>query len=420
MGSDISGLYKMSVEERRKRIAQELGLDDNDLQGLLQNGTEMSILDGMIENVIGTFQLPVGIATNFRIDGVDRLVPMAIEEASVVAAASKGAKLARSMGGFNTESTEPVMVGQIQITDLQDIGEASAMIEENKEKLLEHANSVDPLLVKFGGGARDLEIRRFETEMGGMVVVHILVDCRDAMGANAVNTMAEKLAPELESITGGRVVLRIISNLAVFRLATARAVFSKDEIGGDEGVDLILKAYNLAVVDPFRASTHNKGIMNGVSAVVRATGNDTRAVEAGAHSFASFEREYSPLTRYHRNDDGDLEGELTIPVAVGLIGGATKVHPAAKAVIKILGVKSAGELGSVLACVGLAQNLAALRALAMEGIQKGHMILHARNLAAQAGARPDEIDRVVKEMIENGCVTASGAQDSLSGIREGN
>ncbi|MEA3559353.1 MAG: hydroxymethylglutaryl-CoA reductase, degradative [Candidatus Thermoplasmatota archaeon] len=418
MGSDITGFYKMSIEERKRKVAEEIGLDISELKGLDIEGTDLSLLDGMIENVVGTFQLPLGIATNFMIDGRDHLVPMALEEPSVVAAASKAAKIARVSGGFRTTTTEPVMIGQIQITDIPDPEASKRMIDERKSELLELANSKDPLLVKIGGGARDIEIRVLDSSMGKMVIVHVLVDCRDAMGANAVNTMVEALAPELESITGGSVVLRIISNLAIHRLATAKAVFPKDEIGGDEGVNLILKAYELAVVDPFRASTHNKGIMNGVSAVVRATGNDTRAVEAGAHSYAAYKGIYSPLTKYYKNEDGDLVGGITIPTAVGLVGGATKVHPAAKAAVKILGVTSARELGSVLASVGLAQNFAALRVLAVEGIQKGHMKLHARNLALQAGAGPEEVDIVVAEMIRSGKVTGSGAEEALSRVKK--
>ncbi|MFO8050976.1 MAG: hydroxymethylglutaryl-CoA reductase, degradative [Thermoplasmatota archaeon] len=418
MGSDISGLYRSSVEERRKKIAVELGLEVEDLRGLLPEECNMSLLDKMIENVVGGFVVPIGVATNFRIDGEDRLVPMAVEEASVVAAASKGAKIARASGGFRTTATDPVMIGQVQITDLPSPEQAKKEIMDRKEKLLEIANSKDPLLVRFGGGAKDIEIRLVKTVMGEMLIVHLLVDCRDAMGANAVNTMAEAMAPELERITGGNVILRIISNLAVHRLATAEAVFPKDMIGGPEGVDLIQKAFQLAVADPFRAATHNKGIMNGVSAVVRVTGNDTRAVEAGAHSFAAQKGSYMPLSRYSKDLNGDLRGELTLPVPVGLVGGATKVHPAAMAALKILKVSTARELGGVLASVGLAQNLAALRALAMEGIQKGHMKLHARNLASQAGAGPDEIDMVIAEMIGGGAVTGSGAVEALERIRE--
>jgi hydroxymethylglutaryl-CoA reductase len=418
MGSEIPGLYKMTPEERRRRIIEETGLSPEDLEGITPGGAPMAILDGMIENVIGTFELPLGIATNFVIKGRDVLVPMAIEEPSVVAAASKAAKIARFTGGFKTTSTDQVMIGQIQVTDLPDPQGSMQKLLLAKENLLDMANSKDPLLVKFGGGARDMEVRVLESPAGRMLVIHILVDTKDAMGANAVNTMAEALAPRIESITGGRVVLRIISNLAVNRLSSALAVFPKEELGGPEGVNLIMKAYYLAAVDPFRASTHNKGIMNGVSAVVRATGNDTRAVEAGAHSYASISGKYLPLSKYHVNENGDLVGQITIPTAVGLVGGATKVHPAAKAAVKILGVKTAAELGEIIAAVGLAQNLGALRVLAQEGIQRGHMKLHARNLALQAGAGPEEVDEVVRRLVETGQVSASKAVDILNDLRK--
>ncbi|MFW3145920.1 MAG: hydroxymethylglutaryl-CoA reductase, degradative [Thermoplasmatota archaeon] len=417
MGSEISGLYSMSVDERRKRIEKEIGAEEGGLSSLVPGSTDIEVLDGMIENVIGAFELPVGIATNFLINGRDYLVPMAIEEPSVVAAASKAAKIIRRGGGFRAWSTDPVMIGQVQVTDVPYIDGAVEVLENAKEELMEIADSKDPLLVQFGGGIRDIEIRRIESAMGPMMVLHLLVDCRDAMGANAVNTMAEALAPRVETLTGGKVVLRIISNLAVHRLSSAEVVVPKEELGGEEGVDLILKAYHLAVSDPFRASTHNKGIMNGVSAVVRATGNDTRAVEAGAHAYAAYKGSYSPLTSYRKDGNGNLIGEITIPTAVGLVGGATKVHPAAKATVRILGVKSASELGEVLAAVGLAQNLAALRVLATEGIQKGHMKLHARNLALQAGAGPDEVDGVVILMLSRGKVTASDAKELLEEYR---
>jgi len=418
MGSDIPGLYNMTPEERMKRVMLETGLSVEDVEGISQGGASISILDGMIENVIGTFELPVGIATNFIMNSTERLIPMAIEEPSVVAAASKAAKIARINGGFTVSTTDQIMIGQVQICDLEDPGKARDILTGKKQELLKFANSRDPLLVKFGGGARDLEFRILDSPVGQMLIVHILVDTRDAMGANAVNTMAEALAPGLEELTGGKVVLRILSNLAVKRLATAEAIFPKEELGGKEGVDMIMKAYYLATVDPFRASTHNKGIMNGVSAVVRATGNDTRAVEAGAHSYASVSGRYLPLTEYHINENGDLVGRITLPTAVGLVGGATRVHPAAKAAIKIMGVKTASELGEVLAAVGLAQNLGALRALAREGIQRGHMKLHARNLALQAGASAEEVDEVVKRLVKSGQVSASMAVNIINDLRK--
>ncbi len=393
------------------------GLSEEDIKGLRKDSTSMDLLDGMIENVVGTFELPVGIATNFLINGKDVLVPMATEEPSVVAAASKAAKIARVKGGFRAKSSDPIMIGQVQLTSIHDPEKAVSSIKEAKDDLIELANSKDPMLVKFGGGCRDIEVRSLYGDMGPMVVCHLLVDCRDAMGANAVNTMAEAISPEIERLTGGRVVLRIISNLAIHRIAKASAVFSKEELGGEKGVELILWALSLADVDPFRATTHNKGVMNGISAVVRATGNDTRAVESGVHSYASYKGSYGPVTEYHKNDDGDLVGSIDVPVPIGLVGGATKVHPSAQAAVKVLGVRTSGELGEVLACVGLAQNLAALRALSQEGIQRGHMKLHARNLAMQAGATAEEIDKLVAAMISDGKVTASAAVDILGQMR---
>lgn len=419
MGSDINGYYKLSVEERFERLVQETGLPVEDLEGFRKGSASMETLDGMIENVIGTFEIPVGIATNFEINGKDVLIPMATEEPSVVAAASKAAKIARIKGGFRAKASDPVMIGQVQLTSLPDPQDAVAKVKAAKEELMELANSKDPMLIKFGGGCKDIRVRYLEGDMGPMVVLHLIVDCRDAMGANAVNTMAEAISPVIEKMTGGKVVLRIISNLAVHRISRASAVFSKDEVGGEEGVDLILWALSLAKVDPFRAATHNKGVMNGISAVVRATGNDTRAIEAGVHAYASYERVYGPVTDYHKNDDGDLVGNIDIPVPIGLIGGATKVHPSAKAAIKLLGVSTSQELGEVLACVGLAQNFAALRALSQEGIQRGHMKLHARNLALQAGASGDQVEEVVTRMISSGKVTASSAVEMLELIRRG-
>ena len=319
---------------------------------------------------------------------------MATEEPSVIAAASNGAKMARELGGFSTSSTGPVMRAQIQATGIADPFAARQAILLHKDELTKMANEKDPMLVKYGGGVKDIEVFVIDSRFGPMVVTHLIVDCRDAMGANAVNTMAEALAPRIEQITGGRVYLRIISNLADLRLARAKAVFKAEEIGGDEVVDGII----LAEVDPYRAATHNKGIMNGVTAVVLASGNDTRAVEAGAHAFASITGRYMSLTRYEKNRDGDLVGTIELPVAVGLVGGATRVHPVAKTAVKILGVKSADDLSRIIAAVGLCQNFAALRALASEGIQRGHMSLHARNVAVQAGAKCDLIEIVAARM----------------------
>lgn len=410
-------MYKLSLKDRIDQVARSSELTSDDLEGFATGSSNMPLLDGMIENVVGVFELPVGIATNFMINGIERLVPMAIEEPSVVAAASKAAKLAREMGGFTCSTTDPVMIGQVQLVNIDDPDHAMNILKGAKEGLIDIANSKDPMLLRLGGGCRDIEIRRLDGEMGPMIILHLLVDCRDAMGANAVNTMAEAVAPEVERLTGGNVVLRIISNLAVHRLARASAVFSKKDLGGDDGVELILWAQSMAKLDPFRAATHNKGVMNGVSSVVRVTGNDTRAVEAGVHAYASFGRTYGPVTDYSRDREGNLVGKIEIPVPIGLVGGATRVHPAAQAAIKVMGIKTASELGEVLAAVGLAQNLAALRALSQEGIQRGHMKLHARNLAIQAGAAGEEAEQVVLMMIGSGTITASSAVDILESIR---
>ncbi len=426
--SELSGFYKRSVAERRKFIQDWAGLTEAEARAFeFPPGVDPGILDRMIENVIGAFPLPVGIATNFRINGRDYLVPMAIEEPSVVAAASNSAKLARATGGFRAQSTAPVMIGQVQIVGVTDPEAARLRILDRREALLAAANAKDPVLVRFGGGAKDLEVRLVDSARGPMLVVHLLVDARDAGGMNAVNTMCEALAPELAELAQGRAVLRIISNLAVHRLARARATFRAELLAtetakGPEVVDAILDAYAFAAADPFRCATHNKGIMNGVSAVVVATGNDFRAVESGAHSYAAWRAAADggvvrPLTSYEKNRDGDLVGTIELPVAVGLIGGATAVHPTAKTLVKVLGVKSSGELGELLAAVGLAQNFAALRALATEGIQRGHMELAARNFAANAGARPDEVDRVVERMIAEHTIRFDRAKEIIEELR---
>ena len=410
--SEVPGFYRRSLAQRREFVREWAGLSEEEARTYeFPPGVDPGTLDRMIENVIGVMPLPLGIATNFRINGKDYLIPMAIEEPSVVAAASHAAKVARATGGFFAQTTPPVMIGQVQILDVPDPSAARLRVLDRKEELLSAANAKDPVLVKFGGGAKDLEVRLLATPRGPMLIVHLLVDARDAGGMNAVNTMCEALAPEFARLTGGRVVLRIISNLAVHRLARARATFpaallKTDTATGPEVVDAILDAYAFAAADPFRCATHNKGIMNGISSVVIATGNDFRAIESGAHTFAAWTaaedgRIVRPLSTYEKDKDGNLVGSIEFPAPVGLIGGATAVHPTAKANVKVLGVKSARELGEVLAAVGLAQNFAALRALATEGIQRGHMELHARNLAVSAGARPEEVDRVVERLLKD-------------------
>jgi len=415
--SRISGFYKLPPSERLKAVVEQSGLGTEEASQV-ETGLTVDQADKMVENVIGVFQVPLGIATNFLIDGREVLIPMATEEPSVIAAASNGARMARSSGGFSTSSTGPVMRAQIQITGLADPFAARQAVFLHKDELTQMANEKDPMLVKYGGGVKDIEVYVIESRVGPMVVVHLLVDCRDAMGANAVNTMAEALAPRLEEITGGKVYLRIISNLADKRLARAKAVFKAEDIGGHEVVDGIIQAAALAEVDPYRAATHNKGIMNGITAVVLATGNDTRAVEAGAHSFASLSGRYKSLTRYEKNRDGDLVGTIELPVAVGLVGGATRVHPVAKSAVKILGVKSADDLSRIIAAVGLCQNFAALRALASEGIQRGHMSLHAKNVAAQAGAKCDMIDIIAARMAAERRISVDRAAELMEELDE--
>jgi len=417
--SDISGFYKKSAKERWQVIREFGELTEAEV-GTIGTAGALSFdqADRMIENVVGTMPLPLGIAVNFRINGRDFLVPMAIEEPSVVAAASNAAKMARAKGGFTASTTGPVMIGQIQLVGIADPHGARMTILSHKDEILQLANEKDPVLVKYGGGARDVEVRVLETSRGPMVITHLLVDCRDAMGANAVNTMAEAIAPKLEEWTDGRVYLRIISNLAVRRLARARAVFAKETIGGEEVVDGIVEAYAFADADPFRCATHNKGIMNGVDAVVIATGNDWRAIEAGAHSYAAWKSGgYRSLTTWEKDSGGDLVGTIELPVAVGLVGGATAVHPTAKANVRLLGVKTAQELAEVIASVGLAQNFAALRALATEGIQRGHMSLHARNIAATVGAEGEDIDRVAEILVKERRVRMDFAAEVLARIR---
>ncbi len=419
--SALSGFYRLSIGERIKKLKEVANLTDDEIALLKSQGAlDFAIADRMIENVIGTMPLPLGLATNFVINGRDYLIPMALEEPSVVAGASKAAQIARNAGGFTASTTEPVMIGQIQIAEISDPERGQEALLEHKEKLLAVANEQDPILVRVGGGARDLLVRRLDTQLGPMLVVHILVDCRDAMGANAVNTMCEALAPLVEDITGGKVYLRILSNLAVYRLARAEATFSKEALGGPDVVESILQAYAFAQADPYRCATHNKGIMNGIDAVLIATGQDFRAVEAGAHTFAATrEGGYQSLTQFEKTPDDDLHGIIEMPLAVGLVGGATRTHPVAQLCVKILGIKSARELAEVIACVGLAQNLAALRALSQEGIQAGHMKLHSRNVAVAAGAVGDEIDLVARRMIADKHVRFDHAQKILKEMRSG-
>ena len=416
--SRISGFYKLPVTERLEKVAEFVGLTDEERKTFIRDGKialgiDAEIADRMIENVIGIFELPLGIATNFLINGKDYLVPMVIEESSVVAAASNAARIARVKGGFHATTTEPLMIGQIQVLKIKNIDTAINAINREKKRLLEVANAQDKTLVSFGGGARDIEIRIVGDSKEKMMILHLLVDVRDAMGANAVNTMCEALAPLVEEVTGGKSRLKILSNLADRRLARAEAVFDKETIGGEKAVDAFLEGYRFAVLDPYRAATHNKGIMNGIDAVVIATGNDWRAIEAGAHAYAARDGQYKPLTRYWKDKEGNLVGSIELPVAIGTVGGASSLHKKAQICRKILGVKNASELAQVIASVGLAQNFAALLALSTVGIQKGHMELHAQNIAVMVGAKGDQIDEIAKRMIEEKNVKIDRAKELM-------
>ena len=412
--SVISGFYKLPPKERLAIISDLAGLTPEET-GLLQQSCSLplDVADHMVENVIGVFPEPMGIAVNFQINGKDYLIPMATEEPSVIAAASNAAKMVREGGGFKTSSTTPVMIGQIQVVKLENAEAAKKAVLDAKAAILKKANEQDPILNSFGGGAKDLDARVIDTTMGQMVIVHLFVDCRDAMGANAVNTMAEAVAPMIEELTGGHVYLRIISNLAVKRLAKATCTVPKEALGGEAVVEGIAYASAFAAADPYRAATHNKGAMNGIIAVVLATGNDHRAIEAGGHAYAALNGPYSTFSKWTKNAAGDLEGSIELPMAVGLIGGAVKTHPIARIAMKILNVKSANEFGEVLAAVGLAQNLAALRALSSEGIQRGHMSLHARNIAVTAGAKGDQIEAVAAQMVKERKVRVDSAKEIL-------
>jgi hydroxymethylglutaryl-CoA reductase len=429
--SKIEKFYEKSLKERLEVVKNFGELSNEEMQILEKFGAlDFETANRMIENVYSTFPLPLGIATNFEINGKQYLIPFALEEPSVVAAASNSAKLS---SGFTAKATEPIMIGQIQLVNVKDPKEVIKKILEKEKELLEKANAIDSTLVKFGGGAKKIEAREIETQRGKMVIMHLLVDVRDAMGANAVNTMCERISPEVEKITGCEARLRIISNLAIHRIVEAKAVWTKESLGNDfakksgiknpsqkdiekfgaETIEKILDAYEFAANDEFRACTHNKGIMNGVDAVVIATGNDFRAVEAGAHAYASRSGKYRPLTKYYKNKDGNLVGEIEMPIAVGLVGGATKTHPIAKINVKLLGVKTASELAEIIASVGLAQNFAAMKALATEGIQKGHMKLHAKNIAVIAGADKKQVDEVAATMIKEGNISVARAKEII-------
>jgi hydroxymethylglutaryl-CoA reductase len=419
--SRLPGFYNLSLEERRSELLSRGFLDEADLAALTgEAGINAQQADHMIENVIGLHSLPLGIASNFVINGREVLIPMAIEEPSVVAGASFMAKLARAGGGFTAHTGPPEMIGQLQILEVSDPQSARRSLLKEKEALLAETAQVDPVLQKLGGGPRDIEVRLIEdSPLGPFLVLHLIYDVRDAMGANAVNTAAERLAPLVESITGGRVHLRILSNLADRRLASASCTIPLSELAFGEytGAEVrqgVIAAWAFAAADPYRAATHNKGIMNGVDAVVIATGNDWRAVEAGAHAYAARDGSYTSLSTWGVDDQGNLVGSLEMPMAVGIVGGATKVHPAARAALKLMAVESASDLAEIIVSVGLAQNLAALRALATEGIQRGHMSLHARQVAIAAGAQGQMIDRLAKQLVLEKIVRIDRAEELLS------
>ena len=418
--SRLPGFYKLTASERADAVAAWANLTDAEKTMLAGDpGLTLALADQMIENVAGVFGLPLGIAANFLINGRDVLVPMVVEEPSVVAAASHMAKLARAGGGFRTSSTPPEMIGQIQLLDLDDLDAAREAILEHREELLEIAACCDKVVVELGGGPRDIEVRALpDTAAGPMLVVHLIYDCRDAMGANMVNTACEELAGPLERITGGRVGLRILSNLADRRLARAECTIPAGMLGfedypGEQVVDGVVEAWAFAEADPYRAATHNKGILNGIDPVVIATGNDWRAIEAGAHAYAARSGRYTSLSTWGKDADGSLVGSIELPMAVGIVGGTTRVHPLTRIGLKILGVQSASELGEIIAAVGLAQNLGALRALATEGIQKGHMALHARQIAIAAGATGERVAQIVSRMLEDEQINLAYAQDLL-------
>ncbi len=416
----IEKLRHLSPSQRLQAVASATQLSPEQSSALLGNAAlPLSTADGMIENVIGRFELPLGVATNFQINGRDYLIPMAVEEPSVVAAASFMARLVKSNGGFATSSTDPIMRGQIQLLGVPDVEVAAHALADAKEQIVALANTHDLALQELGGGCRDIEVHRFDdTAVGPMLVLHLLVDVRDAMGANTVNSKAELVAPLAEQLTGGTARLRILSNLADRRLARASVSMQPDSLTtasftGSAVAEGIVEACAFAEVDPYRAATHNKGIMNGIDPVVLATGNDWRAIEAGAHAWAAQSGRYTSLTRWRIEGDGCLHGSIELPMAVGLVGGATRTHPAAQAALAMLQVETASELGEVIAAVGLAQNMAALRALATEGIQRGHMALHARNIAIAAGAEGGQIADVAKKLVESGDISVDAAKQLL-------
>ena len=419
--SRISGFYALDANERRKIISERTGISADDMTPWSNpDSMDVDTADRMIENVVGRYSLPVGIGMNFLVNGMPRLIPFCVEESSIVAAASNIAKRAHSCGGFNTEMDPPRMIGQLQILDIENIPNAIAAIESEKNDIIRRCNDIESTMIRLGGGCKDIQCRTLETASQTMLIVHLIVDTRDAMGANAVNTMAERAAPWFESITGGRVFLRILSNLATERLARARVRISPEAISSkgdaEEGrriIHDIVLAYEFADADPWRAATHNKGIMNAVSAIGVACGQDWRAIEAGAHAYAALSGRYRSMTKWWIDQDGWINGSIEIPLAVGTVGGASKVHPVARLNLRLADVEGSQDLASLMVCAGLAQNLGAMRALATKGIQAGHMRLHLRNMVISAGANGDEIDTVADAVSNHGGAITQSLVDTM-------
>lgn len=412
--SSIPKFFEKNRKEKLEIVKNFSNLTETEIEIIKNSGGGISFeqADTMVENAIGVFSLPLGIATNFRVNQKDYLVPMVIEESSVIAAASNAAKIAKIQGGFSAKADESFSIGQIQVVDT-DTKSSIQKIMQSSQELLDIANSKSQTLSKMGKGAKEITCKEIKTEVGPMLIVELLIDVGDAMGANVTNTMCEAIAPLIEKLTGGRVVLRILSNYSTRRMVRATAIFDKQGVGGEQVIDNIILAYQFAVNDEYRAVTHNKGTMNGIIAVANATGQDNRAIEAAANAFAAHSGRYGSLTKWSKDKNGNLIGNIELPLSVGIVGGIINVHPMAKICTKILGVTSAQELACIMASVGLAQNFSAIRALATEGIQKGHMKLHAKNIASAAGAKPEQIDKIVQKMVQENNISLNRAKELL-------
>jgi hydroxymethylglutaryl-CoA reductase len=414
--SSIPKFHEKTREEKLEALATFSNLSKEDIQILKsEGGINFDQANNMVENAIGIVSYPLGIATNFKINGRDYLIPMVIEEPSVIAAASKAAKIARKHGGFTMEADDSYSIGQVQVVDV-DVKSAISNVMEKSKEIIVLANSKSKTLSKMGKGAKEVSCKEVRTELGSMLIVEMLIDVGDAMGANVTNTMCEAVAPLIEKITGGKVILKILSNYSTKRLVKGSAIFDKDELGGEDIVNNIILAYEFAANDPYRAVTHNKGIMNGIIAVANSTGQDTRAIEAAAHAYASRCGSYTSLTKWKKNQDGNLVGEIEVPMSVGIVGGIINIHPMIKTCVKILGIKSARELSCIIGAAGLAQNFSAIRALASEGIQKGHMKLHAQNIAASAGVPQEKMAHVIQQMTREGNISVTRAKEILENL----